>query len=139
MKEKIIFIIFSVAFSLMAFMLTPIQWLSNDTAMGTPPANLLLPFMLVTGFEALAFGVGMAFLVLYWEKGAGRRWAFLSVVWALISWWPHDNLHRSLPNGDFAGLLYIEIGFHITVIIAGLIIAYYFVTKKPNENNVSKL
>lgn len=52
--------------------------------------------------------------------------AYLSLSWLLISWWPHDNLH--LHNGmNLQGLLYIEYGFHLTLIIASLILARAFV------------
>ncbi len=37
----------------------------------------------------------------------------------------HDNLHK--VNGmNIQGLLYIEYAFHVTIIIAGVILAYAF-------------
>jgi hypothetical protein len=35
----------------------------------------------------------------------------------MVSWWPHDNLHISNGN-DLRGLLFIEYGFHFTLMIA---------------------
>ena len=55
-----------------------------------------------------------------------RTWAaFLAIGWFLISWWPHDNIH----NGDnLHGLLYIEYGFHVTLMLSALILAYSLLT-----------
>jgi hypothetical protein len=51
--------------------------------------------------------------------------AFLSIAWFLVNWWPHDNLHR--VNGqDFGGLPRIEYAFHLTLEIAGALLALYF-------------
>ncbi len=58
---------------------------------------------------------------------------YLSVGWFLVSWWPHDNLH--IHNGmDLQGLLYIEYGFHVTLIVAALVLAFSLLTMlKPGE------
>jgi hypothetical protein len=58
---------------------------------------------------------------------------YLSVGWFLVSWWPHDNLH--LHNGfDLQGLLYIEYGFHVTLIFAAFVLAYSLLTLlRPEE------
>ncbi len=50
---------------------------------------------------------------------------YLAIGWLLVSWWPHDNLHIHVGN-DMQGLLYIEYGFHVTLMICGLIVAYGF-------------
>ena len=45
----------------------------------------------------------------------------------MVSWWPHDNLH--IHNGnDLQGLLYIEYGFHVTLIIAASVLAFSLLT-----------
>ena len=51
-------------------------------------------------------------------------------------WWPHDNLH--LHNGmDMQGLLFIEYGFHVTLIIAAGALAFSLLTMlKPGESGV---
>ena len=52
-------------------------------------------------------------------------WAFLSIAWLLFSWWPHDSLH--VANGiNLSGLLVIEYVFHVTLMVAGAILAYFF-------------
>jgi len=90
-------------------------------------------FMLLGMIEALVFGLGIAFLVF----GASMvnqfkvlpglaRAAHLSISWVMINWWAHDSLH--LHNGmELSGLLKIEYGFHITLILAGIILARFFV------------
>jgi hypothetical protein len=53
-------------------------------------------------------------------------WAmYLSIGWLLVSWWPHGHLHQVMGE-NLQGLLYIEYGFHVTAIIAGLVLAYGF-------------
>jgi len=95
----------------------------------------------VSVFETLAFGLGITFLLfgfpalLRLARGSRlRAWAmYLSVGWFLVSWWPHDNLH--LHNGlDLQQLLYIEYGFHVTLIIAAIVLAYSLLTMlRPGE------
>jgi hypothetical protein len=48
---------------------------------------------------------------------------YLSIGWLMVSWWPHDNLHISNSN-NLQGLLFIEYGFHFTLMIAALVLAY---------------
>lgn len=55
------------------------------------------------------------------------RAAHISIAWLLFNWWPHDSLH--IFNGmNLGGLLAIEYGFHITLMIAGAVLAYFFLT-----------
>jgi hypothetical protein len=100
------------------------------------PTGTQLPlFMLLALTEALAFGVGAAFLLfgLPWLRAAGRapapltRLAHLSIAWVLSNWWSHDSFH--IANGtDLGGLLVIEYGYHVTLILAGALAAAWFVT-----------
>jgi hypothetical protein len=83
--------------------------------------------------ESLAFGFGIAFLIFGYSlmqkilpapKGLTFA-AYLSIAWLLFSWWPHDSLH--VANGmNLNGLLGIEYGFHVTLMIAGAILAFFF-------------
>ncbi len=53
--------------------------------------------------------------------------AHVSVAWLLFNWWPHDSLH--IANGmNLGGLLVIEYVFHISLMIGGAILAYFFLT-----------
>jgi hypothetical protein len=93
-----------------------------------PPSALIPVFAGISAVEALLFGIGVAFVVF------GRRWlsdgtrltlpTYLAIAWSLLSWWPHDNLHR--VTHDWAGLAAIEVGFHLTLIASILVIAAYF-------------
>ena len=94
------------------------------------PTGAQLPYLMGVGiFESLAFGVGVSFLIFGWNFLKGKsmmEWlAFLSTAWLLVSWWPHDNLHRTTAMGDYWGLIRLEWGFHVTLVIAGAIVAWH--------------
>jgi hypothetical protein len=99
-----------------------------------PPTGAQLPlFILLNVAEALAFGIGVSFLIFGYkavhrvlpQSKALAFAAYLSIAWLLANWWPHDSLH--LHNGmNLGGLLKIEYGFHITLIVAGAILVYFF-------------
>lgn len=106
-------------------------------AEGSPtPTAGQLPFFIVLGLgEALAFGFGVAFLLFGypWMRAAGptprrlTRAAHLAIVWMLTNWWSHDSFH--IANGlDLSGLLVIEYSFHVTLMVAGVIAAAWFMT-----------
>jgi hypothetical protein len=132
-KAKILLITF--VFAIPAFFLGRIIWVPSPM-MGEPTAAMVPFFIILSIFESLSFGLGMAFLFLGWpmvQKVSGKsdiltELAFLSIAWYLINWWPHDNLHASIGM-DLQKLLYIEYGFHVTMIIAGVILAYFFLTR----------
>jgi hypothetical protein len=119
--------------TLISFGLTRVIW---PDVPGTPqPPAGLLPFYIVVGLvESFAFGLGVAFLIFGGRMistfGQGRGLTFLtylSIGWLLINWWPHDNLHRAV-RFDFGRLIWIEYGFHVTLIAAAACVAYFFVT-----------
>jgi hypothetical protein len=113
-----------------AFLLGPVIW----PPLGIEPTPGQIPFfMVVSLFEALALGLGVTFLLLglpVVRRVAPdlqlRAWLlYLSIGWALISWWPHGRLNAS--NGDnMQRLLYIEYAFHVTLVISAAIAAYSF-------------
>jgi hypothetical protein len=90
--------------------------------------------MFLAVVESLSFGFGLWFIAearpLLKQAGVANKltsWAYLASAWSLISWWPHDNFHRA--NGENTqGLLYIEYGFHLTLIISAVIIAVFILT-----------
>ncbi len=110
-------------------------WPPNPESPTPTPSQLPL-FMILGVFESVSFGLGISFLLFGWplvKKLTGAsdlltKLAFLSITWYLVNWWPHDNLHAH--NGmDLNGLLKIEYGFHVTMILAGVILAKFFITK----------
>ena len=98
------------------------------------PTDAQLPlFILLNAAEVLAFGFGVSFLIFGYpltqtilpaSKGLTLA-AHLSIAWLLLNWWPHDSLH--VANGtNMNGLLVIEYVFHVTLMIAGAILVYFF-------------
>ncbi len=140
MKSWIKALIITFFFGVPAFVLGPVIW--PPAAHGPELSSAQLPFAIaVFAIEALAFGLGISFLTLglpvvrkVSEGSRARAWAaYLSIGWLVVSWWPHDNLH--IHNGmDMQGLLYIEYGFHVTLIIAASVLAFSLLTLlRPGE------
>ena len=100
------------------------------------PAGTELPFAILLKIaEGLTFGLGISFLIFGYPivqaispaSLAVTRAAHVSIAWLLFNWWPHDSLH--IANGmNLGGLLAIEYAFHITLMIAGTVLAYFFLT-----------
>ena len=110
-------------------------WPAPVALTSAPTATQEKLFMLLDGLEAVAFGFGIAFLLFGWpavRRAMGSSFGralvmYLGTAWFLSNWWIHDNLHMVVglrPNG----LLGIEYGFHVTLIIAGAALAYSMVT-----------
>lgn len=103
---------------------------------GSEPTSGQLPFFIgASVIEAVAFGLGVAFLIfgfgpLSRAMGGSKAmaWAaYLSIGWLLVSWWPHDNLHLAVGE-NMQAILYLVYGFHVSLIVAGVILAYSFAT-----------
>lgn len=103
---------------------------------GPEPSGAQLPFFLFLALlESILLGLGISFLAfglpvvrrLSADSGF-RAWAmYLAIGWLMVSWWPHDNMH--IHNGEnMQGLLYIEYGFHVTLMLTGIILAYCFLS-----------
>jgi hypothetical protein len=86
--------------------------------------GLLEAFISAFGIAFLVFGFPLAKAIGPASKALTRA-THLAISWSLLSWWSHGSLH--VHNGDnLNGLLAIEYGYHVTLIIAAAIIAYYF-------------
>ena len=119
-----------------ALVVGPILWPTSDPPLFPAPSPTQLPFFVVLQVvTCLTFGLGVSFLLFGWRvvREASANWklrawlAYLSIGWLLVSWWPHGHLHQH--NGDdVQGLLYIEYGFHVAPMLAGLIVAYCFLS-----------
>ena len=99
----------------------------------TPPPSMLpilIPISVV--IPALAFGLGVAFVLLGRQlirtnrPSALSRASLVSIAWLLTNWWPHSNFHR-VSNG-WANLVAVDYFFHTTVIIASCIVAVFFLS-----------
>jgi hypothetical protein len=116
--------------TVVSFALGRVIW--PDPPGSSLPDDLFPFFVLVSLVESIGFGLGLAFLVLglSWVRRAGTGnplavVTYVSMVWMLVSWWPHDNLHRVLAHTDYRGLLRIEFGFHVTLIFAASVLALF--------------
>src|SRR5260370_2006338 len=83
-------------------------------------AGLGVTFLIFGGRMLRAFGQGRGLTLL----------TYLSIAWLLINWWPHDNLHR-VVGFNFSRLIWLEYGFHVTLIAAAACVPYFFLTPIP--------
>lgn len=133
MNRKWGMLLTTVVFGLAAFITGPKIWPMGPD-IPAPPANLLPGYIALSAIEALAFGFAVAFAIFGWPAirglGLGAPWLnkllFVTLCWFMGNWWMHDNLH--MHNGlNMHGLLFIEVGFHITMLICGVTLAIGFV------------
>jgi hypothetical protein len=142
MKAWVKILIVTVAVALPAFLLEPAGPWGGFWPAIEPTAGLV-PFMIVLGLlDALSLGAAVSFLIFGYplvaaigttSKGLTFA-AYLAIVWVLGNWWAHDSLH--IHHGpELVSLLSIEYGFHVTLMIAGAILAVFFV-KALNQRTV---
>lgn len=99
-----------------------------------PPAGLV-PFFIVLELAGdVLFGLGVSFVIFGFGLLARARqplWltyaTFVSIGWLMLSWWPHGNLHRVTPTGAWLNLLYIDYGFHLSLMVGTAMIALFFI------------
>lgn len=100
-------------------------------------------FILLTMIQSLAFGFGFAFLLFGQEAVRSflpadrslRLPVYLAIAWSLLSWWPHSNLHQTHNPDNISGLLAIEYGFHVTLILGAVVIAYFILVKSKQSQS----
>ena len=99
--------------------------------METAPSDAqLVGSILVSLFAAIVFGLGVSFLVLGYPAVRRRIGStphavatYVPIAWILVSCFPHDNLHMFVGE-DPGGILAMLVGFHATLMIGGLVLAY---------------
>ena len=142
MKTWIKASIITALFGVPAFVLGPVIW--PPAAHGPELSAAQLPFAIaIFAIEALGFGLGISFLALGLpavrraaDGSRARAWAaYLSIGWLLVSWWPHDNLHMHVGE-DPRGLLFLTYGFHLTLLLSGLVLALSFLSTMRGQNVV---
>ena len=131
MTKKSLITVSTIVIAIVAFLLTRVIW-PDVPGMEGPPGSLLPWFIGIGVMEAVAFGLGVSLLLFYWKEGSRQLWPFVSVIWLLVSWWPHSSAHRTWEEGNWVGLLLMEYGYHVTLMIAGFILAR-FVMQKLSE------
>ena len=123
-------VVITLVVGLPAFFLGRIIWPDTPSSPVVPPN--LIPFFLVPSLlEALAFGGGVAFLLLARPAGAPdarsqplTTAAYVSTAWLLLAPWLHGNLHRHL-GFDLASIARIEWAIHLTMLLAAVIVALF--------------
>ena len=132
MKRTMMWVGITLGAAVVTFGLSRQIW--PDPAGGLQPPGSLLPYFIGLGLaESILFGLGIAFIVFGLGMIARSHqplWlsygAYASIAWLLVSWWPHDNLHRTTIAGNWAGLLRIDYGFHLTLMAAAVVLAVFF-------------
>lgn len=137
-RTKVILV--AVAFSIVGFLLN-VNAPLGGMVFGTPPEGGASPsggqvaaLMVVALVEAIAFGVGAAFLAfglpharrLIPRPGLATA-AWIAVAWLLVSWVPHSAMHQTAGE-DFAKLVGIEYAFHVTLVVGGAVLAWALAT-----------
>ena len=106
-----------------------------------PNATQLFLLNVIYFIEALLFGFGIALFyfglapIKETSKNMRRKTmlAFISLCWLLVSWYPHDIAHAY--NGfSMKGLVIIEYAFHLTLIVATLLIVSYIYSVASSNN-----
>jgi len=127
-----------------AFILGPIIW-PPDPHSAAPTGLQLLLFLALAALESLTLGLGVAFIGYglplvrrVARRSRGHAWvAFSATAWLLVSWWPHDNMHIH-NGGNLAGMLVIEYLFHVSLMVAGAILAYTLVRVFPTATSTER-
>ncbi len=120
-----------------------VLWRTPAGVAGPPPSVLPILVPVEVVFPALSLGLGVAFL-LFGRKliradrpPALSRAAFLSIWWLLVNWWPHSNFHR--VSSGWASLAVIDYVFHVTVIIASVVVAVFFLSVVRERQGVTRV
>lgn len=141
-----------IVLGVIAYLISPV---SPFGSFWRPSANFVMPatgiqlflFYLLTIAEVASFGLGVAFLlfgyplvqrVLPDTSRSLAVWSYLAIAWSLINWWPHDSiiLHVGLSNP--AALLWSEYLFHVTMMIAGIILMAFFFAVARQRGDVNR-
>ena len=137
---KVVAVTFIVAVT--AMVVGPILWPTSDPPLFPEPTGAQVPFFIVLqSVTCLTFGLGVSFHLFGWPvvRRVSADWRFrawymyVSFGWLLVSWWPHGHLHQHYGH-DLQGLLYIEYGFHVAPMLAGLVVAYSFLSLMRERN-----
>ncbi len=134
MKPWIKVLLVTLVVAVPAFVLGPVLFPPAEVGI-EPTAGQIPYFILLAVWDAVFLGLGVAFLLFGMPvlrkvspDSSVRAWVmYLSIGFLTVSWWPHLNMHAS--NGiDFQGLLYIDYGFHVPLMISAAALIYCFIS-----------
>jgi len=129
-----------VAFFLGVFVIWPApsaEEMAQSMAMGMggdapPPMYFNVAMWSAQFLEAIAFGCGVVFALVAYQRFSNLTRnrthgmvTFYTILWTMLSWWPHDNLHRIRKPGDLNALLRLEVGFHLTLCASAFVIGSF--------------
>lgn len=114
--------------SIIALLLHPLGFIGKGLWPPSPicpiPTDVQFPFFVfIAIIEAGTLGLGVAFLIWGYRfvRWLRYRWqrvcVFVALAWHLTNWALHDGLHM-IAGIDMTQLLFIEYGFHVTLIAA---------------------
>jgi len=138
MKVAIVALVFAAA----AMILGPVIWPPAEG--GPEPTSMqLASFIILAAITSLTFGLGVSFLVFglplvrHFAGSKPMAWAmYLSIGWLLVSWWPHASLHGHIHD-NVQQLLSVEYGFHVPSYVAGIVLAYCFLSLSRERSGMS--
>jgi hypothetical protein len=126
------FVAVTVTVAVLAFSLTFVIW-PIPPGITLPPPGLVPYFAFVIACECLSFGFGVAFLIFGFplvERFGGSRFTtwggYLGIAWFALNWWPHESFHRTTANTNFTRMIWIQFGFHLSLIVAAALVARFF-------------
>lgn len=132
MKTRTKFVVTTLAATIVLMAFHPITPLGatiwpQDETQPEPPQWSLPLFLLLFVSEAAVSAFGVAYLFLGWRVTRGMmperpglaKAVHASIAFLLIQWWPHGNLHISVPF-SFGSILAIDYAFHVPIMVATL-------------------
>lgn len=134
MKPWIKVFLVTLVVAIPTFVLGPILFPPAEVGV-EPTAGQIPYFILLAAWDAVFLGLGVAFLLFGMPvlrkvspDSKARAWVmYLAIGFLTVSWWPHLNMHAS--NGiDFQGLLYIDYGFHVPLMISAAALIFCFIS-----------
>jgi hypothetical protein len=116
----------------------------NENSLSAPP-ELQPYFMVLTLIAAFVMGIAIGFILIGFKRlknvnpsAQNKTFAmFFVIAWGMVNGWAHDNFHV-LIGIEFLGLLMIELVFHVTTQIAGIIAALCMLSLMSNELALDK-
>ncbi|MFB7277319.1 AMP-binding protein [Streptomyces hydrogenans] len=120
----------AVPIGFVAMLVTDAVW-PGSTELDGIPAPWSGLFFLLYVFECLAFGLGLAFLLLARPSMVNRRrrgsrlagLTHLAISYLLMAWWPQDNLYRLAAKNDWPQQALLVYVFNVPLMIAAAVVA----------------